>query len=169
MRSLGPSRPVVRAAPTAEAPPAEDRLRSGFPFFEPAQLELAMSPLTSLLLNGLDLAEVKRRRRRNYVFWTEAVADHLECVRPMLGDGVCPLLFPVLVEDKASLQAALLKEGIEIHNWWHRWYGGAAPGECPENDRLRRHLIGLPVQQNLSLRELDRIRIALRKLLPRQF
>jgi dTDP-4-amino-4,6-dideoxygalactose transaminase len=158
-------------APNAEAPASattrEDRCKSGFPFFDPAQLELAMSPLTSVLLKGLDLAEVKRRRRRNYVFWTEAVADDLECLQPVIGRGVCPLLFPILVEDKEGLREALLKDGIEIHHWWHRWYGGAAPGECPRNDELRRHLVGLPVQQNLGLVELERIRLALRKHLPR--
>lgn len=135
----------------------------GFPWFRQLQLERAMSPFTRLALSGLALEEVRERRRQNFLFWANATRGWLRPVRSDLPEGVCPLLYPVRVEDKRRLYQALSQEGIEVHNWWCNWYGGAQPGELPRNDQLREQLLGLPVHQYLTSVQKETILSALRR------
>lgn len=162
-----PRRLPVRASSTAGATSSWDHPeQAGYPFFVPLQLDRSISPVTRLLLPGFDLVQVRDHRRWAYAWWSDLLGDRVHRVRPELPPGACPLLFPILVDDKRALHDALLREGIELHNWWSRWYGGAPEGELPDADHLKRHLLGLPVHQNLSAADLDRIGRALRRHLP---
>jgi len=147
--------------------PAKDRARqppqqAGFPYFHPIQLTRTISPITLMLLTRLDFIEVRRKRRRNYEFWSRALEGNASALFPRLPAGVCPLFFPILAEDKEGLHRSLMKDGLEVHNWWAEWYEGASPGEFPDADYLRRHLLGLPVHQDLEESDMERIYAALR-------
>jgi perosamine synthetase len=128
----------------------------GSPVFHPVQLGRAMSPLSRGLLPFMDPGRVRSRRRHHYRRWADALAGRGDPLAPVLPEGVCPLFYPLLVEDKAGLCRALAQEGIELANWWSHPPSGVPPGECPRGDELRRHLVGLPVHQELSEAEFER-------------
>lgn len=153
---------VVRLPTAADAAPA-DRDRAGHPEFHPSQLAWPMSPVTTLLLRSFDLGEIRRRRRRHFAFWEETLGRALPPVAGPLMPGTCPLLYPVLVDDKEGLCQALAAQGLELHRWWFRRWGGAPQGACPQADDLRRRLVGFPVHQALDEAALERILRAVRR------
>jgi perosamine synthetase len=151
---------------SAPKPAPTSPLDPGYPEFDRRQLAAKISPLSRALLAGLDLDAVCARRRALYRFWSEATAGWIEGFAPALADGVCPLFYPVLVADKPGLCRALLASGVEVHDWWGERRGGARPGESEWGDYLRRHLIGLPVRQDLRPEEAAQIYAALKRHLP---
>jgi hypothetical protein len=161
------ARGLLRDARRLISPPAAaSPLDPGYPGFDRRQLALGISPLSRARLAALDLDAVCARRRAMYRFWSEATAGWIEGFAPALADGVCPLFYPVLVADKAGLCRALLAAGVEVHDWWGERRGGARPGESEWGDYLRRHLVGLPVRQDLRPEEAARIYAALKRHLP---
>jgi dTDP-4-amino-4,6-dideoxygalactose transaminase len=114
-----------------------------------AHVNLGMSPLSHSLLRRFDYAQIRRRRRSNFLLMQELFDGRVALPRPELGEGVCPLFFPILVADKASTARALRQRGIGALEWW-----STAPignGEASAGSQyLRDHLLGLPIHQDVS-------------------
>jgi hypothetical protein len=114
-----------------------------------AHVNLGMSPLSHSLLRRFDYAQIRRRRRSNFLLMQELFQGRVALPRPELGEGVCPLFFPILVADKASTARALRQRGIGALEWW-----STAPignGEASAGSQyLRDHLLGLPIHQDVS-------------------
>ena len=71
--------------------------------------------------------------------------------------GVCPLLFPILVEDKQETAEVLRSCDIDVLEFWNHGAEGAGRAEAEgENAQyLRRHVLGLPIHQDLTDRHID--------------
>jgi perosamine synthetase len=147
--------------PNLKSHPSE---RAGHPYLSLHQLGLAPSLRSRVLAWTYHAEEVRTLRRRNYEYWRtalQAFGDTLRPLHPKLDEGVCPLFFPVLVEDKPGLCRALLQSGIELANWWSTRRAYEPKGENGEADAIHRHLVGLPVHQELTTAELDEVYHAL--------
>ncbi len=159
----------------SDSPPEQ----AGHPWLNPsAQFNWAISPISLLQLIKLDGIKVRERRRENYQFWQRAM-ESLTCRNPqgpadrllsvpfaqLFDEDTCPMLFPVLIKDKEAICSRMLSLGLPLHNWWNRHYGGAEPGLFPVADLLKRHLVGLPVNQMYVPADLERFMIHLRELL----
>jgi len=118
--------------------------------FNLEDVDLAMSPVSHHLLDRLDFAEIKRRRIENYRRLAEQLDENAAPVFPKLGDGVCPLFFPILVADKHAAALALQRRGVDALEFWN---DGVEPGgrEMSADARfLREHVLELPIHQDLT-------------------
>jgi hypothetical protein len=110
---------------------------------------------------GCDPQQIRAIRRRNYhdlrsrldgapgiaLLWQDQI----------LPDGVCPLGLPVLVDNKSDWCAALNAAGIAVSPWWEGYHRGLDWSAFPEARQLKRHLLLLPVHQQLAARHMDYI------------
>jgi len=120
------------------------------------------------VLAASDPRQIRDIRRRNY-HDLRARLDGLAGLTPLwpqaaLPQGLCPLGLPVLVDDKRGWCAALNTAGIAVSPWWEGYHRGLDWSAFPEAQRLKRHLLLLPVHQQLAPRHLDFIAAAVTSL-----
>jgi dTDP-4-amino-4,6-dideoxygalactose transaminase len=120
------------------------------------EVDLAMSRVSSRLLERLDYADIRRRRVANYRQLLNEIDSHVRPVFPMLSDGVCPLFFPVIVPDKAEAAAGLRRRGVDALEFWNDPVGDGS--EMSSHARFfRQHVLELPIHQDLSRRHITHV------------
>jgi dTDP-4-amino-4,6-dideoxygalactose transaminase len=98
------------------------------------------------------------RRRDDYGFWQDLVATMpgVMPVMPGLGDGVCPLGFPVVSRERDAWKRRLERAGLPVTIHW-RLPPGADDG-CANSHRLSSQMITLPVFPHLTAEARARMR-----------
>jgi dTDP-4-amino-4,6-dideoxygalactose transaminase len=124
-----------------------------------------MSAMSHLVLRNQDWPLIVERRRRNYFLLYAALRDLAPPVTGELKPGVCPLFYPMPVQDKAGAMARLLARGVETVDFWRLRHPAVQPGEFPEVDRLRETVLELPVHQDLSPADAEHVASCVRELL----
>lgn len=114
------------------------------------------------IINHASLSHMVERRRANYQYWLEAVADLQYCrpLYPELPADVVPYMFPLHIEFPMP-HFYLLKQ-LAMPLW--RW-DEMAVSDCPVAADYRLHLLHLPCHQSLSADELAWMVVALRAVL----
>ena len=123
--------------------------------------------ILSSIEKGLDL--IVEKRRKNYLQLCQAI-DRIKGARPLfpsLPDQVCPYMFPlVITEGKNAIKRQLLYQGIPASSW------PDLPGEILEKKDthetaiwLKDHILLLPIHQNLSIKQMERMSSLLREIL----
>ena len=112
----------------------------------------AMSRLSLALTSRVDPTLVIAKRRSNY----ERLSGR------KLDEGVVPLFYPKLVEDRTETLLRLQSARIEPFIFGMFFHPSMDPSEFPEAEKLREDLICLPVHHELSDDDLRRIEEALR-------
>lgn len=130
--------------------------------FDEHLVDLGVSSIARYIINRLDHAEVKRRRRENFMGLLSRLDGSVRLIFRELPDGVCPLSLPVLVHDKPSVRGMLLEDGIETVNFWSVRHENI-PDRFPEATFLRKHLLEVPIHQGLTERHLDHMAQMLKK------
>ena len=126
------------------------RVAVGDTGFNHRHVNVGMSPLAGRLLKRFDYAEVSRRRRANFVSLRERLGRNGTLPDLELQEGVCPLFFPLLVPDKARAARALRSRGIGAVEFWNEGAPEVA-GEAGDDALfLRRHLLELPIHQDVT-------------------
>ena len=117
------------------------------------EVDLAMSRVSSRLLERFDIPEIRRRRIANYRLLDTLLDRTVVRVFQELPDGVCPLFFPILVPDKHEAAAALQGRGIDALEFWNE---SVESGEEMSADAkyLRAHVLELPIHQDLTTRQI---------------
>lgn len=123
--------------------------------FEPSHLDVGMSSICHALLKRFDYFQITESRRRNYRYLHDRLSGHVNLLDKKLESGVCPIYFPILAADKASTAKALRKRGISAIEFWNYGAFGASDHENPDARFLRKHLLELPVHQDLDLGQLE--------------
>ena len=142
-----------------------DRVSTGTQHFNEADVGLGMSAASHIVLRNQDTAGIVERRRRNYFFLHAALRD---VAPPLLGElppGVCPLFYPLALQDKASAMARLLARGVETVDFWRVRHPLVGAGLFPEVEKLRETVLELPVHQDLSPADMDHVAACVRELL----
>jgi dTDP-4-amino-4,6-dideoxygalactose transaminase len=118
--------------------------------FDVAHTQWAMSSWSSHLLRRLDFPVIRRRRRRNFTILGELLGAH--GIEPWLDlePGVCPLFFPLLVKDKSTAARSLQASGVMATELWNTGDPVSADQEGANAKFLRRHLLELPIHQDLD-------------------
>jgi selenocysteine lyase/cysteine desulfurase len=158
------ARSAARAA-RAVRPLPVDAKPVGHRTFAKGQENLAISPLSSHIVQRLDMEAIVDRRRRNY-YALMARLRHLST--PMvheLAPGVCPLFYPFWCENKREVQAHLAAEGIESIDFWSEGSPLVKRGDFPEVDALRAHVLELPIHQDLDTNDIEAIAAGVRRAL----
>ena len=96
-------------------------------------------------------------RRTHYRLLFERLRELVPEEMPALSDGAAPFAFPVSVPDKRTFLERIRRAGIDAINFWSVPHPSLEAGADPVAEQLRRHVVGLPVHQELSAPDLDRI------------
>ena len=120
--------------------------------FDPAWLDKRSSWFARLLLRRVSGARIVRLRRAHYAALHAACGD-LAGARPLhaaLPDGVCPWMFPLLVDAADAVFARLLLAGVPVT----RFAEGTDASACANSVHLQRHVLAFPCHQELRAGEL---------------
>jgi len=118
------------------------------------EVDLAMSPVSTRLLQRLDYPDIRRRRAANYRQLLQELDSHVCPMFPVLPDRVCPLFFPVIVPHKAEAARALRRRGVEALEFWNDPVGDGSE-MSPHACFFREHVLELPIHQDLSARHIS--------------
>jgi hypothetical protein len=142
-----------------------ERVSTGTQHFNVDDVQLGMSAASHVVLRNQDYASIVEKRRRNYFLLYAMLRDVAPPVTGELRPGVCPLFYPVDVEDKASATARLLGRGVETVDFWRVRHPSVALGAFPDVDRLRERVLELPVHQDLTPADAEHVATCVRELL----
>lgn len=156
VRAMG--RRTVRAAKI-------DRVATGTQHFNRDHVDLGMSPVVHRIIRAQDLAGVVEARRRNYFYLMSRLRDLSTPLFSQLAPGACPLFFPLVVEDKAPLMAALAERGIETIDFWRYFHPACDASAFPEVATLRRTILEIPCHQDLDAERIAFVASAVRTAL----
>jgi perosamine synthetase len=141
------------AAAGALAPGSSD---SDFSF-DPRWLDKRSSLFARLLLRRVSAGRIVALRRRNYLR-LHAALDGLPGCRPLhaaLPDGVCPWLFPLVVDDAEGAFARIRQGGLPVVRFAETLWPGVDAARCADSVYLSRHVLAFPCHQELSEPEFD--------------
>jgi len=117
------------------------------------EVGLAMSRVSARLLDRFDDAAIRDARVENYRLLDARLDPGVARVFPQLPDGVCPLFFPILADDKPAAARALQRLGIDALEFWNESVESGA--EMSADARfLRAHVLELPIHQDLTPRHI---------------
>jgi len=121
-----------------------------------------MSRISERIVEVTDFSNVKEVRRRNYQHLHNHFVDKRKemLVFMALPDVVCPLFFPLMVENESKrdfLYQTLKRNGVTSHPWWDRFDSRVPWQQFPDAVELKQRLFGLPIHQDLELHHLDRM------------
>jgi len=118
----------------------------------------SMSLISRYLLRRLDLQRIIKTRRSNFQF----LLDSLNCStdpRPLytsLPDGVCPLGFPLLVDDRDGLARHLIKHRVYSPIHWEL-PEAVDKNEFHEAWTISDHILTIPLDQRYDEEDMARI------------
>lgn len=147
--------------------------RSGSRFYDPDDQDFAyddrimnwgMSKISRYILDRLELATVARDRRRNYRAILDTLKDTRKA-RPLLetlDKDVCPLYFPVRVDCPETCYRTLVRLNIHTSHFWREEHPAVDWEQYPEARALKRHVLILPVHQDIGPHALERMIAGLR-------
>jgi perosamine synthetase len=121
-------------------------------YYNNAHSKFAMSHFTNRMLNAFLPDEIKLIRRRNYCLLANILHDqeNLSILHPELPDGVCPLNFPIITENRDSVRLELYKRGIDADAFGKCYHKNYSLHDYPDSNYLKNHILSLPIHQNLD-------------------
>jgi dTDP-4-amino-4,6-dideoxygalactose transaminase len=147
---------VKRAAGRAMTGLRVPRVPFGDIGFDLGSVNVAVAPLSRMLLDRFDYDDVRRRRRRNFQLLRDRLEEGRVALLPWeLEVGTCPLIFPLLVPDKPGAARALQAVGVSAMEFWN---GGDPDTRGPDHADawyLREHLVELPIHQDITPAQID--------------
>jgi dTDP-4-amino-4,6-dideoxygalactose transaminase len=133
-----------------------NRARVGDIGFSAADVNLSISPVSSHLLRRFDFDRIRRHRVRNFRHLAARLNGHAAVLHRDAIHGVCPLFFPLLVNDKRDAAGRLRQRGVEPLEFWNEGADADDPA-APSAQYLRAHVLGLPIHQDLTPNHMDYI------------
>jgi hypothetical protein len=133
--------------------------------FDPGAVHLGMSGLSAGVLKRVDPEAVVAARRRNYSQLLAGLGRRVEPLFPELPPGACPLFYPLVCADKSTVRDRLAAAGIETVDFWRDGHPLCPVERFPEVARLRRHVLELPIHQDLGPTEVEHVRGAVEEAL----
>jgi dTDP-4-amino-4,6-dideoxygalactose transaminase len=127
-----------------------ERTPVGHTGFDVSKADLRMSSVGHFLMRRFDYHRIVERRRQNFMLLAERLKGIVPLVRDTLDEGVCPLFCPILVSDKHKTAKALQASGVEAVEFWNAGDPQAAARLTGAAQFLRRHVLELPIHQDIS-------------------
>ena len=121
-----------------------------------ADVNIAMSSISSTVMGGLDYERIRRRRRENFLLMQRRLEGRVTMLRKDLKEGVCPLFFPILVRDKHSAARALWRQGIGAVEFWNQDPRSDCEGGV-DAQYLRAHVLEIPIHQDVNRSQVEYI------------
>jgi dTDP-4-amino-4,6-dideoxygalactose transaminase len=156
---------AARSLGRATVDRAVEHERVGTQHLDASQLDLGASSLVPRLLGHLDGELIAVRRRRNHRLLAAALGDERTLQPRPLPPRAVPLFFPLLVADKQAALARLDALGIEAVDFWGAGDPDADAQRFPDAAWLRRHVIELPIHQDLDDEAVARVARAVKRVI----
>lgn len=121
-------------------------------YFDYKMRDMGMSSITKFMLARSDIDTIVKRRRENFSLYLDLFSNQF-FVKPLyekLPQGVCPLCFPVIVEERDRLCAALNELLIDAVPFWAGYHKGISWQDYPDACFLKNNLLALPAHQDLT-------------------
>lgn len=120
---------------------------------------------TFKFLKGIEENKIVVKRRKNYSYLSENIRGlgNIKPLYPLLPEGVCPLCFPVLIDDRDEVRKSLLKRGINLRAFWDILPEEVKASDYSISHHVAQKILLLPVHQSLDENHLDHILCSLRK------
>jgi dTDP-4-amino-4,6-dideoxygalactose transaminase len=144
-----------------------ERVATGTQHFDRRHVGLGMSPLAKRIALAQDTRRIVELRRRNFFHLLCRLRDVAPPLFLELPPGVCPLFYPLVVDDKPAVMAQLRGEGVETVNFWQGHHPSCDASQFPDVARLRRSVVEVPCHQDVSAEVLERVVSAVRRALSR--
>lgn len=145
----------------------DQTIGSGGANWDPRMLGHRASAWTVWLMRFMDRDTVIARRRANFQRLAARLRGHVSLPFPQLTEGACPLFFPVLVPDKVRVQQDLEALDVQSVNLWDTSHPSCPPELAGEVSHWRRDCLELPIHQELSAADIDRVADAVIETLAR--
>jgi hypothetical protein len=133
--------------------------------FNKDDVDLGMSAMSQRLLQRFDFNDIRQKRVSNFQALGAALNGFVRPVQPRLEDGVCPLFYPIVVEDKPAAARALRAHGVQVLEFWNHG-ADAIAAESADVQYLRSRVLALPVHQDLTPRQLHHMADRVSKVVP---
>jgi perosamine synthetase len=129
------------------------RVAVGNTGFDLKAVNIGMSGVSHRLLPRFKYENIKATRQRNYRFLAERLREFAAMLPRTIDHEMCPLFFPLLVQDKQTAARTLWQHGVEAVEFWNEGDPEARrPGSAAEF--LRRHVLEIPIHQDVTLSHL---------------
>lgn len=117
----------------------------------------SIGKLSCVIQAGLDIEELKTKRRNNFSRLLTGIKDsHInKPIFESLPEGVTPLYFPVLLEDRKSFQSMLAENDIYAPVVWPK--AECCPPVSKEADFIYKHILCIPIDQRYGIDDMERI------------
>jgi dTDP-4-amino-4,6-dideoxygalactose transaminase len=122
-----------------------------------ADVNIAMSSISITVMAGLEYDQIRRKRRENFLLMQRRLEGRVTMLRKDLKEGICPLFFPILVQDKHSAARALWKRDIGAVEFWNEGDPRANGDGGADARYLRAHVLELPIHQDVSRSQVEYI------------
>ncbi len=132
-----------------------ERVAVGDDGFDLSHARSGMSPLCHSLLRVFDYEGIRQRRRENFRLLRDKLAGEVPLLLDDLKEGVCPLFFPILVADKHAAARALEQRGVSTVEFWNSGDPEAAENGFADTQFLRRHVLELPIHQDITPAQIE--------------
>jgi len=160
-KMLKRNQPPMRAKNTARPDMPADY------YFDPAFSQARISSITKRLLftyNPDDMVEIRRRNFNLVLKSMEGIKNATPLFLSM-PEGVCPLLFPILVSNQETLCKALNSARIDATPWWSGYHSGVDWSDQDAACFLKDHLVALPIHQYLEPEQINYMMETLKEIL----
>jgi hypothetical protein len=128
-------------------------------------VDLGMSAMSERLLQRFDFNDIRRKRAGNYQALGESLNGSVTHLHGELEDGLCPLFYPIVVDDKPATARALRADGVQALEFWNHGADSIA-SESADVQYLRSHVLALPIHQDLSMRQLHHMADRVARIVP---
>lgn len=125
--------------------------------FDAYWVDKRSSRFSRLLLTHVSHTRIVAVRRARFRQLAQAL-DGLPGCRPLfasLPDGVCPWLFPLLVDDADAIFAQMVRTGVPVVRFAEQLWPGVDASVCPNSAMLSRKVLSFPCHQELTDDEFD--------------
>lgn len=155
----------VRAVTRRTVDRVVEHVHVGTQHLRPEELGLGASLAVEQIVRQTDAAEVVARRRHNFNHLLGALGEDRVVPTGPLPEGTSPLFFPLRVSDRRAALATLWARGVEAIDFWSTGDAACEEGKFPETVDLRRHVIEIPIHQDLDDEDMDLVARVVKQVL----
>lgn len=136
-------------------------------YYDPKISYWSMSWISKRIIANIKPREVIAKRRGNFQHLLQAFRN-IQGAKPLfkqLPEGVCPTVFPIVTDKPFQLCRGLNDHRIGAIEWWSGYHSAICWDEFPEASYLKKHVLALPIHQELSYKEMAYIAKCVQNLL----
>lgn len=129
---------------------------------------LGISQMSKRLMNNFDFKDIIIKRRQNFLFLLNEFKNH-PLLRPVfhdLPDEVCPLFFPVIIDNRDMVYSKLLESGIATFIFGRRLHPSLMKEKFLNSNYLAQHNLCLPIHSDISKKQLNYMVKVINEIIP---